>query len=216
MRPDGQAFGRRCQAGAVATPGSIATDGGRDRQLRRDAQINQERVLAAAMSAVLREGARVPMATVAAEAGVGIGTVYRHYATRELLLDAVTRRSFETVLASALAAGAVSGTAMTGLDHFLGAVIARHGDLVLPLHGGPDVASPETLKVQTEVHRAIDAILARGRADGSVREDATTRDVVVFGAMLAQPLPNTPNWAPVARRLKTVYLDGLRPRAHQQ
>jgi AcrR family transcriptional regulator len=191
----------------------MLTDVRPERQPRRDAQANQERVLAAAMAAVLREGARVRMSTVAADAGVGIGTVYRHYPTRELLLDAVTRRSFETVLASARAAESASGPASTGLDQFLGAVIARHGDLVLPLHGGPDVASTKTRAVRAEVHRTIDALVARGRADGSIRADATTREVIVFGAMLAQPLPNTSDWPTIAGRLKSVYLDGLRPRA---
>ena len=47
--------------------------------LRRDALANQERVLAAAVTAVLREGRQVPMATIAADAGVGVGTLYRRY-----------------------------------------------------------------------------------------------------------------------------------------
>src|ERR1700722_14975447 len=68
------------------------------RPLRSDAAANRERILAAATIAVRRDGERVPMATIAAEAGVGIGTLYRHYPTRPALLAALTVRSFHLVL----------------------------------------------------------------------------------------------------------------------
>ena len=74
------------------------------RPLRSDAAANRERILAAATIAVRREGERVPMATIAEEAGVGIGTLYRHYPTRSALLVALTLRSFDLVLQHARAA----------------------------------------------------------------------------------------------------------------
>ena len=55
------------------------------RSLRSDAAANRERILAAATIAVRRDGERVPMATIADEAGVGVGTLYRHYPTRSAL-----------------------------------------------------------------------------------------------------------------------------------
>ena len=63
--------------------------------LRRDALANQERVLAAAVATLLREGRQASMATIAAEAGVGVGTLYRRYPSREALLSALTERSFQ-------------------------------------------------------------------------------------------------------------------------
>jgi AcrR family transcriptional regulator len=65
---------------------TVSTRSGDGRALRSDALANQERVLAAAVTAVLREGQQVPMAIIAAEAGVGIGTLYRRYPNREALL----------------------------------------------------------------------------------------------------------------------------------
>ena len=56
------------------------------RRLRSDAAANRERIVAAATIAVRRDGEKVPMATIADEAGVGIGTLYRHYPTRPALL----------------------------------------------------------------------------------------------------------------------------------
>src|SRR5260370_35382646 len=60
---------------------------------RRDAEANRERVLAAAAAAMTREGHHVPLATIAAEAGVGVGTLYRKYADRGALLQALGHRA---------------------------------------------------------------------------------------------------------------------------
>ena len=83
------------------SPTQSETDGPR---LRSDAAANRERILAAATIAVRRDGETVPMATIADEAGVGIGTLYRHYPTRPALLTALTFRSFQLVLRHARAA----------------------------------------------------------------------------------------------------------------
>ena len=81
------------------------------RRPRSDAAANRERILAAATIAVRRDGEKVPMATIAEEAGVGIGTLYRHYPTRPALLAALTLRSFQLVLQHARAAAqATSGS----------------------------------------------------------------------------------------------------------
>jgi AcrR family transcriptional regulator len=62
-------------------------DGRPARSLRRDALANQEKVLTAALRVFLREGRHVPMAEIAAEAGVGVGTLYRRYPNRDALLE---------------------------------------------------------------------------------------------------------------------------------
>jgi AcrR family transcriptional regulator len=178
------------------------------RPLRRDAQANRERVLAAAMAAVLRAGRQVPMATIAAEAGVGVATLYRRYPTREALLDALTERSFRLVLAVAEQAAERPGPALAALGWFLDRTIEQRAELILPLHGGPTELSAATRDVQAEVHDAITRMLDRGRADGSLRDDLGTADVVIFGAMLAQPLTGVADWDDVARRQKELFLRG--------
>ena len=181
--------------------------------LRRDAQLNQQRILAAAAAVVHRDGPHVPMAVVAAAAGVGIGTLYRRYPNREALLDALTRRSFRLVLDNARAAAAWPGTGLDALAHFFGLTIASRGELILPLHGGPDPVTEATRSVRDEVHRTLQEIVDRGRRDGTVRADATTRDVVYFGALLAQPLAAAEGWDDIAHRLQQVYVDGLAARS---
>jgi len=182
------------------------TDG---RPLRRDALANQERVLAAAVTTMLRDGRQVPMATIAAEAGVGVGTLYRRYATREALLEALTERSFRLVLAAAQAALGKGGSGLEGIGWFLDRTIGHRAQLVMPLHSGPGELSARSAAVRADVHRALGALLARGRADHTVRDDVTTRDVVIFGALLAQPL--NAGWEPLARRQKRLFLRGLAP-----
>lgn len=179
------------------------------RRLRRDALANQERVLAAAVTTMLRHGQNVPMATIAAEAGVGVATLYRRYATREALLEALTERSFRMVLEVAVEAASHTGSGLEAVSWFLDRTLEHRAELVLPLHGGPTDLPAGTVSVRAAVHRALGLLLARGREDGSVRADVTPADVVVFGAMIAQPL--APGWERAARRQKALFLRGLSP-----
>jgi AcrR family transcriptional regulator len=182
----------------------------RPREQRSDAARNHEALVRAATAAVHREGPRVSMATIAADAGVGIGTLYRHFRTREDLLNFLAHRSFEQVLANVRAAESDGTTASDALRRFIEAAIAQRNELVLPLHGGLPVTVLETIAVRDQVHRAVQRIIERGRTDGTIRADVTPRDVVVFGAMLAQPRPPDPDWDATCRRLLATYLNGLR------
>ena len=184
--------------------------GPRPREQRSDAARNHEALVRAATAAVHREGPHVPLATIAADAGVGIGTFYRHFPAREDLLNALTHRSFERVLSNVRAAESQGTTASDALRRFIEAAIAQRNELVLPLHGGLPVTVPETLAVRNQVHQAVQRIIERGRTDGTISQDVTPRDVVVFGAMLAQPRQPDPDWDVTCRRLLATYLNGLR------
>jgi hypothetical protein len=102
--------------------------------------------------------------------------------------------------------GATGGDA---LRIFIEAAISQRNDLVLPLHGGPPVTDQETLAVRDQVHRAVERIIERGRADGTVGQNVTPRDVVVFGAMLAQPRQPDEGWDATCRRLLAIFIKGL-------
>ncbi|MEV5721429.1 TetR/AcrR family transcriptional regulator [Amycolatopsis mediterranei] len=181
----------------------------RRREPRRDAVDNRNRVLAAAAVAVRREGIAVPMATIAADAGVGVGTVYRHYSSRDALLGALTHRSFQLVLETARRAAALNGPPIEGIRFFLERTIAHGRDLVLPMHGGPVINDQATVALRDEAHRTLGSILERGKGDGSIRIEVTRADIVTFGALLAQGLPHVPDWKSTARRHVDIYLAGL-------
>jgi AcrR family transcriptional regulator len=184
-------------------PGRIA------RRLRSDAAANRERILAAAATAVRRDGEKVPMATIADEAGVGIGTLYRHYATRPVLLAALTLRSFRLVLEHAHAAARSDQSAPTALAQFFEHTIKARDDLILPLHGGPVIRDETIAALRTEIRDLLEQVLARGRQDGTIRPDVTAIDIIITGAMLAQPLPHAADWDPLARRQARIYVAGL-------
>jgi AcrR family transcriptional regulator len=178
-------------------------------ELRSDSLHNQQELIRAATAAFHREGLRVPMARIAADAGVGVGTLYRHFPTRDDLLSHLTHRSFEQVLGNARAAERKGATPTDGLRLFIEAAISQRNELVLPLHGGPPLRSAATLTVRDEVHHILRRIITRGIADGTLASGVTPRDIVVFGAMLAQPRPADPGWDARCRRLLTTYLRGL-------
>jgi AcrR family transcriptional regulator len=180
-----------------------------ERPLRADAAANRERVLAAAAVAVRRRGEKVPMAEIAAAAGVGVGTLYRRYPTREHLLDALSRRSYRMVREHALAAARDTGPARLALLGFLEQTIRTGDELVLPLHGGPVGRDRGTRAIRAEIRELLEQVLQRGRADATIRADAGAVDVILAGAMLAQPLPHVRDWQHLARRHARVFVDGL-------
>jgi AcrR family transcriptional regulator len=179
------------------------------REQRSDAAYNRDAIVQAAISALHREGIRVRMSTIAEDAGVGIGTLYRHFATREELLNHLTHRSFEMVLANARAAEITGSTGSEALRHFVEAAIALRDQLVLPLHGGPPVTERATIGVRDQVHRTIQRLIDRGRRDATINTDVSPRDIVALGAMLAQPRSPGPGWNATCKRILSTYLDGL-------
>jgi AcrR family transcriptional regulator len=181
------------------------------RELRSDASRNQKELIRAATAAFHREGLHVPMGTIAADAGVGVGTLYRHFRTRDDLLAHLTHGSFEKVLANARAAERDGATPTECLRLFIDAAISQRNELVLPLHGGPTPTSPATKTVRNEIHRIVRRIIDCGVADGTLRPGITPHDIIVFGAMLAQPRPTDPDWDATCRRLLATYLRGLQP-----
>jgi AcrR family transcriptional regulator len=179
------------------------------RRPRRDAEANRERVLAAATSAIEREGRNVPLATIAAEAGVGVGTLYRHYPDREALLHDLEHRAYG-LLNEIL--DDIAGRDVPGLDAvagFLSRTLAIRDQLVLPLHGAPPLMTPEAVAARLAINRRLDRFIERGHADHSVRASVNATDVIVFSALITQPLPYGPDWTRIARRQLAIFLNGL-------
>jgi AcrR family transcriptional regulator len=166
-------------------------------------------VLDVATTAVLRDGEKVPMATIAAEAGVGVGTVYRHFPTREHLLAALVERSFGLVLDNARHAAALDGTALDGIREFMHGALRDRDRFVLPLHGGPLTFNADIAALRAEVRVVLQTILERGVAAGEVRDDVTPIDVIIAGALLSRPLPSVEAWDDVAARQIELFLAGI-------
>ena len=181
------------------------------RQPRKDGLRNRERVLDSAVELVRRDGERVPTAKIAEHAGVGVGTVYRHFPTREDLLGALVHRSFGIAVNNARAAVAHPGSALDGIRSFFLATLRDREQFVLPLHGGPPVFTPPTRERQAEVRAALRTLLERGKAAGELRADLTPENLIVAASLLSRPLPGTGDWDRLARRQIDLMIHGLGP-----
>jgi AcrR family transcriptional regulator len=181
------------------------------RRTRRDALENRDRVLDAATELVRGEGEKVPMARIAERAGVGIGTVYRHFATREDLLGALVHRSFGLAVENAGAAAAHPGSSLEGVRSFLLATLRDRERFVLPLHGGPAIFTAATRQRQADVRTALRSLIERGQAAGELRADLVPEDLIVASSLLSRPLPGTGDWDALARRQIDLIVTGLGP-----
>jgi AcrR family transcriptional regulator len=206
---DSSATGPHNSGGSPRAEGPSAGAGRARRRPRRDAELNRERVLAAAVSAMLREGRNVPLATIATEARVGVGTLYRSYADREALLHALEHRAYG-LLNQIL--DEVDHQDLPGLEsvrEFLLRSLAIGDQLILPLHGAPPLISAQAVAARQEINRRLDRFIERGRSDGSIRAAVNATDVIVFSATITQPLPHGPDWPLIAGRQLAIFVNGL-------
>jgi AcrR family transcriptional regulator len=181
------------------------------RQTRKDALRNRDRVLDAATELVRRDGEKVAMAKIAERAGVGVGTVYRHFATREELLAALVHRSFGISVDNARTAANHPGSALEGIRLFFLATLRDRERFVLPLHGGPPVFTPATRERQADVRVLLGSLLERGKRAGELRADLTPEDLIVATSLLSRPLPGTSDWDGFGRRQIDLMVNGLGP-----
>ena len=183
-----------------------------DRPLRADAQRNRDKVLRAAQDAFAASGYGVPLDEIAAMAGVGPGTVYRHFPSKEELFEAVVTARLRDLIAAArgLASDPDPGQAFFGfLGRFRQEAAAKR-DL-------PDaIAIPGSL--QDELHAALDMLLRRAQQAGAVRADVTTQDLTALLKGLLRTINDLPPGTGEqgrTERLLAVVTDGLRRRDDQ-
>ncbi|HEY1618866.1 MAG TPA: helix-turn-helix domain-containing protein [Streptosporangiaceae bacterium] len=149
------------------------------RRLRADAERNRDRLLEAARAA-FSSGAPVTLEQVARDAGVGIGTLYRHFPTREALVEALYRQELADLCASAasLLAGNPPERALRAwMGNFTGYVLAKRemASALRALFAAGTVTVPQ---IREELAAAVQAILDAGVADGTLRADVRAGDLV--------------------------------------
>jgi len=147
---------------------------------RVDAQRNHERVLDAADALFTAEGATASTGHVAARAGVGVGTVYRHFPTKAALLDAVVARRLDRLASEAERLAAVDD-AGAAFDRFFRKVglWAATGELLAEAFTGEGSGVDGS---RARFERAVEALLARAQAAGAIRGDVLAADVLALFA----------------------------------
>jgi len=180
---------------------------------RRDAERNRQKLLDAGRE-VFAEDPGAPFEEIARRARVGIGTLYRHFPTRDALVEVIYAEHIDEVLAAAEDA-AVAEDAWAGLVGFLERVLelqARN----LPLRGvflryGADAALAARRR---RIQPALARLVARAREQGAVRDDFTLGDLSLALWSFAPIFEATSGVAPEAwRRHLRILLDGMRPEA---
>lgn len=184
------------------------------RSLRADAQANYDRLLEVAARTLAQKGPDASVKAIAAEAGVGIGTFYRRFPTREDLIEAIYRN--ETARLSESAAELLETNApIPALRAWMEAFV----DYMLTKKGMADalpaiLATREGLRLHSReaLGNAVNMLLAAGIRAGELREDASTNDVLMaLGGITL--ISGHENQRDLASRLISMLLDSLSTRA---
>jgi AcrR family transcriptional regulator len=184
----------------------------KERKPRADSVRNREQLLETAKAAFTEVGADVPLEEIARRAGVGIGTLYRHFPTRDALLAAVYRREVEQLTASAeaLLAQRPAGEALEAWLHLLVDYMATKRVIAPALQAsageGSQVYASSGAAITDTIARLARAATASGDIRADIGPDDLYRMLVGLSHGYAQP-----EWEPSARRLITILMAGMKP-----
>jgi AcrR family transcriptional regulator len=184
-----------------------------DRNLRVDAARNRDQLLAAAEQLFAEQGPEATVADIARRAGVGKGTFFRHFATKDVLIAEVVSRNASSLVRAAERLQE-SADASEALLKFLGSVAEQRQqmDVSFLLNAAHDDA--RVAEVRTRLYSAIGLLVDRAKAQGSLRNDIGATDVILLMCAPAHVVeqldaPNPGLW----RRYLGIIFDGLRPEA---
>ncbi|MFF3949836.1 TetR/AcrR family transcriptional regulator [Streptomyces sp. NPDC001902] len=203
--------------------------GSRTSPLRVDAQRNLEHVLRAAREVFGELGYGAPMEDVARRARVGVGTVYRRFPSKDVLVRRIAEEETARLTEQARAALGQEEEAWSALSRFLRTSVASGAGRLLPpqvLHvqpagasdgarvpqqrgAGEDVASGAGVATLLDV---VGQLVERARAAGELRADVSVADVLLVIATSAPSLPDPAQQAAASGRLLDILLEGLRSR----
>lgn len=182
------------------------------RKPRTDAQLNRERILQVAKRAFTRFVANASLDGIAREAGLGAGTLYRHFPTRDALLETVYRNEVER-LAAAEREFAETMSPLEALRAwmllFVDYIAAKH--IIAPalntLVGGPSQLYEGS---RAQIQGAIDGLVQCAVKSGDIRKDLVPFDL--FRALIGvSHVASSPEWRQSARRLVDILITGSRP-----
>ena len=183
------------------------------RPQRADAVKNRQRILEAADAVFAAQGVSVPVDEVAARAGVGIGTLYRHFPTKEALFEAVALTKLTDLMATAHACADAPdpGEAFFGFIHQMAEHASSKHDLFDALQAaGIDIKSQCSAMI-SELEAALERLRQRAVAQGTVRDDVSVKEIMglVIGAV---KVSEQAGLASSCEQMVDVVCDGLRPR----
>jgi AcrR family transcriptional regulator len=178
----------------------------RSRRRRPDAELNDGRILAAARRVFARSGADAPVSAIAAEAGVGMGSLYRRFASKDDLLRHLCQAAMEQSIEAAEAALAAPGDAWSALAGYVRACVAFRSGAFAPAAGTFPVTE-EMVATAARAHELVEQLLARARREGTLRPEVTAVDLYELVGLFSRSVPTSDR---IEQRLLAIALDGLR------
>lgn len=201
----------------AAQPGTAEAAAVRSHRTRADAVRNRERIVAAARDVFVEYGYDAPLDEIARRAGIGNATLYRHFADRQALGQAVLLYVLTRTADRAAAEAAVveaGGDPCAALSRFAHTAVEENvGALCGLLVGGDKRRSPELTEQKARLEGALDALMDRARRDGRLRGDVTRTDLMVALSRLTRPLPGVDCADSDIHRHLQLFLDGLKAQA---
>lgn len=181
------------------------------RRLRSDARRNVAALIEAAKTVFDSSGVDAPAKQITDCAGVGVGTLYRHFPRRSDLIVAVLQHEIDEciqaggVLASTLSPPAALSTWASRFAEF----VATKQGLAAALHSGDPAYDDLPQHLLDQLEPAAQTLLARAVDGAYARADVTARELLILIALICQPVPGTqPGFS---QRMTRVFLDGLMP-----
>lgn len=184
----------------------------RGRKPRADAQRNRERILEVAKEVFTRSGANTTLDDIAKQAGVGPGTLYRHFPARDALLEAVYRTEVEK-LAAAERKFAETMPPLEALRAWMLLFVdyIATKKIIAPALNTLVGGSSKVIEASyTQIHEAIRALVRRAIKSGDIRKDLDAVDLLKALVGVAY-MSTTPDWQQTARRLVDILITGSRP-----
>ncbi|MGV1860372.1 TetR family transcriptional regulator [Rhizobium rhizogenes] len=187
------------------------------KSLRADARRNRDKLIETAAQAFADHGTAASLEDIARRASVGVGTLYRHFPTREHLVEAVYRHEVEALCDAAEELSrelTPDRTLEEWMHRFVGYIATKRGmgdSLRILLNSNSELFADSYGKVPI----VLASLIARAVADGSIRADVDSTDVL-HALSGTYSMPNSPEWHDRSRRLVGLLMDGLRwgaPRA---
>ena len=182
--------------------------------MRADAVRNRERLLTVAAEVFAEHGVDASLDDIARRAGVGPGTLYRHFPTRLALQEAVYRDGVEEHCARAATLGAsmAPGPALTAWMRSFAGFLGRKRGLSAALMTTMDKSSELFVSTHKAIADAAGELLDRAKAAGVVREDVTVSDLLKLINGIGLCTERMPDREEQTGRLLSIVFDGLHPR----
>jgi AcrR family transcriptional regulator len=185
-----------------------------DRRLRADARQNIEQILRAARDVFADLGYQVSIAEVARRSGLGMGTIYRHFPNKTVLVERVAIEVMRESLTEVQRTLAEEPGSWTGFTRVMRHMVRLRSSQLFPVsRGRAKEPGPELFGIRRELLAALEDLVVRTQGAGALREDVNASDLVLMLNSIPPRIPDATDGSPIADladRYIGVLLDGLR------